>query len=141
MLLSWYIRCPFHFVKVIIGRLLKQRCASTQDPIYQTIFKVSYFVLQPQFTGPLMLRLAFHDAATWNRTSTVNKGGCASALSHGSSSSSVSACNAMQAKLLNAKLQQGERLDSPGVHVAFERRPAALRLPAGLGEPRSMLPA
>ena len=45
--------------------------------MYQTIFKVGYFVLQPQFTGPLFVRLAFHDAATWNRTSTTNKGGCA----------------------------------------------------------------
>ena len=51
--------------------------ASVQDPVYQTIFKVGYFVLQPQFTGPLYVRLAFHDAATWNRSSTTNKGGCA----------------------------------------------------------------
>ena len=46
--------------------------------MYQLIFKVSYFVLQPQFTGPLYVRLAFHDAATWNRTSNTNKGGWAS---------------------------------------------------------------
>lgn len=49
-----------------------------QDPIYQTIFKIQYFVLQPHFTGPLFVRIAFHDAATWNRNSTTNKGGCAS---------------------------------------------------------------
>lgn len=48
-----------------------------QDPIYQTIFKIQYFVLQPHFTGPLFVRIAFHDAATWNRNSTTNKGGCA----------------------------------------------------------------
>ncbi|KAK9832108.1 hypothetical protein WJX81_007884 [Elliptochloris bilobata] len=47
----------------------------TLDPVYQTIFKVGYFVLQPQFTGPLYVRLAFHDAATWNKNSTTNKGG------------------------------------------------------------------
>ena len=49
-----------------------------QDSIYQTIFKIQYFVLQPYFTGPLFVRIAFHDAATWNRNSTTNKGGCAS---------------------------------------------------------------
>ena len=62
---------------MITCQLLEQCFASAQDPVYQTIFKVGYFVLQPQLTGPLYLRLAFHDAATWNRNSTTNKGGCA----------------------------------------------------------------
>jgi hypothetical protein len=48
----------------------------TQDPVYQTVFKICYFVLQPQITGPLYVRLAFHDAATWNRN-TTRQGGCA----------------------------------------------------------------
>ena len=48
-----------------------------QDPIYLRIFKVLLFVIQPQITGPLYVRLAFHDAATWNKNAT-NKGGCAS---------------------------------------------------------------
>ena len=47
-----------------------------QDPIYLRIFKVLFFVIQPQITGPLYVRLAFHDAATWNKNAT-NKGGCA----------------------------------------------------------------
>ena len=47
-----------------------------QDPIYLRIFKVLFFVIQPQITGPLYVRLAFHDAATWNRNAT-DKGGCA----------------------------------------------------------------
>ena len=46
-----------------------------QDPIYLRIFKVLFFVIQPQITGPLYVRLAFHDAATWNKNAT-NKGGC-----------------------------------------------------------------
>ena len=54
---------------------LRWCAAGAQDPVYQTIFKVGYFVLQPQLTGPLYVRLAFHDAATWNRTSTTSKGG------------------------------------------------------------------
>ena len=45
-----------------------------QDPIYLRIFKVLFFVIQPEITGPLYVRLAFHDAATWNKNAT-NKGG------------------------------------------------------------------
>ena len=59
-------------------RLISHMAGVAQDPIYQTIFKIQYFVLQPHFTGPLFVRIAFHDAATWNKNSTTNKGGCAS---------------------------------------------------------------
>ena len=46
-----------------------------QDPIYLRIFKVLLFVIQPEITGPLYVRLAFHDSATYNKNIT-NKGGC-----------------------------------------------------------------
>ena len=52
--------------------------APAQDPVYQTVFKICTFILQPDITGPLYVRLAFHDAATWNRNST-RQGGCAPA--------------------------------------------------------------
>ena len=44
-----------------------------QDPTYKTIWKVLETNINPTITG-LALRLAFHDAGTWNPRST-NKGG------------------------------------------------------------------
>ncbi|KAK9832086.1 hypothetical protein WJX81_005292 [Elliptochloris bilobata] len=51
------------------------------DPIYLRIFKVLFFVTQPSITGPLYVRLAFHDAATWNKKAT-NKGGANGSIRH-----------------------------------------------------------
>ena len=64
---------------VLCGNAVVQRLSAplfrAQDPTYLRIFKVLLFVIQPQITGPLYVRLAFHDAATWNKNAT-NKGGC-----------------------------------------------------------------
>ena len=129
-----------------------------QDPIYQTIFKIQYFVLQPHFTGPLFVRIAFHDAATWNRNSTTNKGGCAPScytplyrlLAFLTSKLCLSLCHkrtfllvpsaymrvcAVLCKFFHSDdaVRQRQRVSSLRVRLALQRRPAALCKPAGLG--------